>query len=358
MNSRRSNVSNFQSDTESLNAKDLIYVIRKQSQHSQHSQTNLRPEDNLQVLNNKIKKHSLTTERDFNEDNGAPIWSIGNVQEISQQQAKDLLTTNRVNHQNEFISAKTSDDEFDKNEFSILKPNKLNPDDLEHHRSNQYLNKRLPWYCESSSPINWFKQYSNDQLPKVHYNQKIIEQQQQMNKNEPLINLNTNGYDLNNFDSNSVQTYVKNYPVKENNVKHVKIPTIQQDYLTFVDRPTDTVRYRSGSHNLLDANSKSRSIQNPYEPYKFNFMNAEQQMHASKYQHQWRKLSLPHAHSQSSKFLGSSRSSYSRRRSFTKSKFKFNPFASFYKPHSTNYSGLNEMFADSSVPGVREVFYF
>ena len=73
---------------------------------------------------------------------------------------------------------------------------------------------------------------------------------------------------------------------------------------------------------------------------------------------QWHKLSLPHVqpHLNSPKFLGSSRSSYGGRRSYTnKSRFKFNPFNKFYKPRSSNYASLNEMFADSSVPGVREI---
>lgn len=378
---RRSQLSNYPSDTESLNAKDLIYVIRK---HSLHSQT--KGEDNLQIIEGKIKKHSVAAEKEFIDGNG--IWSIGNVQETNAERTHDLLT-NRMNE--EVMTARTSDDDLEKNEFAILKPSKLqHVAEEEHHRSSHYLNKRLPWYCESSSPIKWFKEFSNDQLPKVHYNQRMIEQphqqhpqqqpqhppqyqqhQQQMNKNDqPLINLESNGYamDYNNFDSNSFQTYVKShgYSTKETAPKQVKtqVPS-RQDHLRFVDQlnPEQTIRYRS-NQSSMGTISKPQSTQNHYQPFQPNMMSDHQTMQSSYApKQQWHKLSIPHvqphhlnSHLNSPKIWGSSRSSYGGRRSYTnKSRFKFNPFNKFYKPRSSNYAGLNEMFADSSVPGVREI---
>ena len=354
---RRSNISNrsnFASDTESLKAKNLIYVIGKQSQ--------LRLDDNLQILDaTKIKKkHSLTADKEF-DNNG--LWSIGDQQETNER-ANDLLT------------ARTStDDDLERNEFPILKPtttNKLDGNQELEYRSNQYLNKRLPWYCESSSPIKWFKQYSNDQLPKVNYDQKLIEQQMKttIQKNDqPLINLDSNGYanlDFNNFDKNSIQTYTRSYPIK-NSIKDDKI-TQPKDHLRFIDPQHQLQPHQYGiNHSSIGTNSKPQSTKNYYQPFQFNIISDQQQQHqqqpfttASRYQNQqqWRKLSLPHfqTHYHPNKYLGSSRSSYGGRRSHTnKNKFKLNPFTSFYKPRSSNYAGLNEMFADSSVPGVREI---
>ena len=369
---RKSQLSNFPSDNESLNAKDLIYVIRK---HSLHSQNNLKTDDNLQIIESKIKKHSLAAEREFIDGNG--VWSISNLQDAPTERTNDLLT-NRMN--DEAMTARTSDDDLEKSEFPILKPNKMqNMAEQEHHRSSQYLNKRLPWYCESSSPIKWFKEYSNDQLPKVHYSQRLIEQQQQQQQqqikvsrnDQPLINLESNGYanmDFNNFDANSFQTYVKSqsYQTKETVPKHVRTQMpARQDHLRFVDQqnPDQTVRYRS-NHSSMGTVSKPQSTQNHYQPFQLNMMSDHQTMQSSvayppkQPPQQWHKLSLPHVqpHPNSSKFLGSSRSSYGGRRSYTnKSRFKFNPFNKFYKPRSSNYSSLNEMFADSSVPGVREI---
>ena len=361
---RKSQLSNFPSDNESLNAKDLIYVIRK---HSLHSQNNLKTDENLQIIESKIKKHSLAADREFIDGNG--IWSISNLQDANTERTNDLLT-NRMN--DEVMTARTSDDDLEKSEYPLLKPNKVaNPADQEHHRSNQYLNKRLPWYCESSSPIKWFKEYSNDQLPKVHYSQRMVEQQQiKVNRNDqPLINLETNGYgnmDFNNFDSNSFQTYVKSqsYQTKDTAPKQVKtqVPA-RQDHLRFVDQqnPDQTIRYRSNQSSMGTV-SKPQSTQNHYQPFQLNMMSEHQTMHPSyppkPHPQQWHKLSLPHVqpHLNSSGLLGSSRSSYGGRRSHTnKHRFKFNPFNKFYKPRSSNYASLNEMFADSSVPGVREI---
>lgn len=365
---RKSQLSNFPSDTESLNAKNLIYVIRKHSLHSQN-----KGEENLQIMEGKIKKHSLAADKEFIDD-GNGIWSISNLQDATER-TNDLLS-NRMNE--EAMTARTSDDDLEKNEFPILKPNKMQNEE-EHHRSSHYLNKRLPWYCESSSPIKWFKEYSNDQLPKVHYSQRMIEQQQQqpppqqqiskMNKNDqPLINLESNGYamDYNNCDSNSFQTYVKShgYPTKETVPKQVKtqVPN-RQDHLRFVDQlnPDQTIRYRS-NQSSMGTISKPQSTQNHYQPFQPN-MSDHQTMqssaaYASKHPQQWHKLSLPHVqpHLNSPKLWGSSRSSYGGRRSYTnKNRFKFNPFNKFYKPRSSNFASINDMFADSSVPGVREI---
>ena len=351
---RRSNVSNFPSDAESLNTKDLIYMLRKQSQG------NARTDDNLQILENKIKKHSMQTA----DDNG--LWAISNMQQHQQDhnQPNDLHISPRMN--NDEFTIRTSDDDMDKNEFPApMKPNKLSVGELE-HRSNQYLNKRLPWYCESSSPIKWFKQYSNDQLPKVNYNQKLIEQQQYqqqvkaLNSNEPLINLDSNGYanlDFNNFDSNSVQTYVKNHAVRELKPPAgvQQQPKAHQEHLRFVDQtPSQTIKYMP-NHSSMGTYSKPQSTQNHFQPFQYTIADYNNLQRPPQ---QWRKLSMPQPPMRAqSKFVGSSsRSSYvGRRGHMNKNRFKFNPFASFYKPRSSNYLGLNEMFSDSSVPGVREI---
>ena len=134
---RKSQLSNFPSDNESLNAKDLIYVIRK---HSVNSQNNLKAGDeNLQIIEGRIKKHSLAADREFVDANG--IWSISNLQDAPTERTHDLLT-NRMNDE-AMTSARTSDDDLEKGDFPILKPNKMhNIAEEEHHRSSQYLNKR------------------------------------------------------------------------------------------------------------------------------------------------------------------------------------------------------------------------
>uniref|UniRef100_A0AAN0LW06 Epithelial sodium channel/degenerin-like protein n=1 Tax=Polyphagotarsonemus latus TaxID=1204166 RepID=A0AAN0LW06_9ACAR len=207
--------------------------------------------------------------------------------------------------------------------------NKVLNDKIE--STQQYLNKRLPWYCETTSPVQWFKQFSNDQFPKVKY--KI---NQNFNKTDSSIEIEKND-NKNDTESNSSITYVK----KSN-----------QDL--------DTIENLKNSNNLsiIIENQLNRFSKNQIDKNEFDKKEIEKNENLRKFsnssynQEPWRKFNYPGF--RNINFKGSSLSSF-KKSSIKKNFFKLKPFVTNFRQRSSSFINLKDMFADSSVPGVREI---